>query len=80
MAYVSIKKVALRCPIDDSMMYIGSCNATNDRYGCENGKCKWLRTTINERKDVDKAGMAITFHSRKKKHGRKNLRFSNDSQ
>ena len=79
MPYVSVKKVALKCPIFDTLVYIGQCNATNEQRGCEGSDCRQLRAIINAREDVDKDGNSVynVPIRRGKKHGRR-VRLSDD--
>lgn len=79
MPYVSIKKVALKCPLFDTLVYIGQCNATNEKRGCENSGCRQLRAFVNVREDVDKEGNSVynVPVRRGKKNGRR-VRFSDD--
>lgn len=80
MPYVSIKKVALKCPIFDTLIYIGQCNATNKQRQCEASDCRPLRSMVNAREDVDKEGNPVYIipePKKGKKHGRR-IRVSDD--
>lgn len=79
MPYVSIKKVALKCPIFDTLIYIGQCNAINKQRQCEASDCRQLRAIINAREDVDKEGNSVYNIPirRGKKYGRR-VRLSDD--
>lgn len=45
-------RVAIRCPLFNQMMYLSTCNATNEKRDCENFICKPLRNMVVNRDTI----------------------------
>lgn len=70
-------RIAIRCPVSNSLIYMEQCNETNKQRNCEASDCRPLKTIANVKTNLDKEDnpFYILPIKKGKKYG-KRVRFS----